>query len=357
MKKRFVPSAAFLVLLVSVLSAAQLAAEDSTRGRLPDGRAFRTDAEGNTLVDYIAELELSVEALQRRVYDLDSQLKSRDLQISRLRQGQPATPSLVERDLVSASSELQPILAPSPASVDQGSQSALKNCSRELEQTKESLARKQTELTHARDLLHQQQIASLRTTVEQTTTERSLQSIQMELARLKAEQSALIQERDSARSAAHEAESRVALLERTVNQQKDKFAKAEPASKLAASRASLRPDTAASELSSPGSLDQTRDRAVVMLRGSAQTELNKLRSLLAKRDKLYERYNSLGGPVKVKPKPLTAFGERSVASMRADLGRSSNVHQVAKIRKEASQARVRVQDDIAFISRMLNQRR
>lgn len=61
-----------LTFFVFISGIPDLSAQD--RGRLPDGRAFRTDAEGTQLVDYIAELELSVEALNRRVQGLEGEV-------------------------------------------------------------------------------------------------------------------------------------------------------------------------------------------------------------------------------------------------------------------------------------------
>lgn len=90
--------------LLACCLASPLRADDSdpARGRLPDGRAFRTDAQGNQLVDYIAELELSVEQLTRRVQGLEFEAEEKQNQINRLTKAGAQGRDLEERDLLGA---------------------------------------------------------------------------------------------------------------------------------------------------------------------------------------------------------------------------------------------------------------
>jgi chromosome segregation ATPase len=76
-------------------------AEDEMRGRLPDGRAFRTDNQGNQLVDYIAELELNIEALTRQVRGLESENANNKAIIQRLSKGgQALSNNVSEKNLL-----------------------------------------------------------------------------------------------------------------------------------------------------------------------------------------------------------------------------------------------------------------
>jgi len=76
----------FLMLGLTLISSVAVFAEstEADRGRLPDGRAFRTDQEGNQLVDYIAELELAKEGLEGRVFRLQDQVRERDSQLGKV---------------------------------------------------------------------------------------------------------------------------------------------------------------------------------------------------------------------------------------------------------------------------------
>ena len=51
---------------------------DDARGRLPDGRAFRKDVGGNTMVDHIAELEVDNDSLRRQLQSLEEERAARD---------------------------------------------------------------------------------------------------------------------------------------------------------------------------------------------------------------------------------------------------------------------------------------
>lgn len=64
-------------------------------GRLPNGQAYRTDAAGNQIVDYIAELEVKNEALERRIRGLVNEVE--DLRSY----GSNSSKSLKERELIS----------------------------------------------------------------------------------------------------------------------------------------------------------------------------------------------------------------------------------------------------------------
>ena len=82
------------IILVFLLLISFLAeAEESERGRLADGRAYRTDSAGTQLVDYIAELELTVEEKERTIVSLKNELK-------KLKSTKIESP-IIERDLVS----------------------------------------------------------------------------------------------------------------------------------------------------------------------------------------------------------------------------------------------------------------
>ncbi|NDC37574.1 MAG: hypothetical protein EBZ48_05930 [Proteobacteria bacterium] len=92
--------ALFAICAAALCSGHGALAEDSPRrGLLADGRAFRTDQNGNQLVDYIAELEVNVESLEKRVYGLEDEIKEKQAVIDRLQKGGAADASLRERDL------------------------------------------------------------------------------------------------------------------------------------------------------------------------------------------------------------------------------------------------------------------
>ncbi len=77
------PSIGLIFVLCTLLLPAMAGAQDSKRGRLPDGRAYRIDKEGYRLVDRIAELEVTNDDLERQLRVLEDEL-------SRVKQGRPS---------------------------------------------------------------------------------------------------------------------------------------------------------------------------------------------------------------------------------------------------------------------------
>lgn len=88
-----------IVLCSFFLATIALAEDEPARGRLPDGRAFRTTDDGTQLVDYIAELEVNVESLNRQVQGLEDQIRDQQQVIDRLQSGKSANAHLTERNL------------------------------------------------------------------------------------------------------------------------------------------------------------------------------------------------------------------------------------------------------------------
>ena len=72
--------------------------KENDRGRLPDGRAFRTDLEGAQIVDYIAELEQSIAEQNRKITSLEDENASIQKEYERVKAGRPE--EISEKDLV-----------------------------------------------------------------------------------------------------------------------------------------------------------------------------------------------------------------------------------------------------------------
>ena len=96
--RRCRPTVLSISLICSLLLTSSAFSEDP-RGRLADGRAFRTDSEGNKLVDYIAELELNIDALNRRALGLEDQLNEKQAVIDRLSTRDGAGSAVQERSV------------------------------------------------------------------------------------------------------------------------------------------------------------------------------------------------------------------------------------------------------------------
>lgn len=77
-----------VIILPAVSSAdSGAAARSGNLGRLPDGRAYRIDAQGYRLIDQVAELELTAAELKQQVRALESDLVEKDKIITKLQTG------------------------------------------------------------------------------------------------------------------------------------------------------------------------------------------------------------------------------------------------------------------------------
>ena len=88
---------AFITLVIFTLSQSVLA--EPKRGRLPDGRAYRIDAAGNELVDYVAELEVTNDSYKQRIFGLEDEIKEKNEAIERLKTTGNLNPDIQERTL------------------------------------------------------------------------------------------------------------------------------------------------------------------------------------------------------------------------------------------------------------------
>lgn len=135
------------VLLLSLA----VVAEESPRGRLADGRAYRTDESGTQLVDYIAELEVNAEAMNRRIVGLEDELADKVRIIERLNRGETGALALrgelKERSLTEAqSAETSRV---STGALERA-QADNKRLAEELQQLREQSARHDSEQGAAR---------------------------------------------------------------------------------------------------------------------------------------------------------------------------------------------------------------
>ena len=86
-------------LLPFFLFSLQTEAQTNQRGRTTDGRAYRIDKEGMKLVDQIAELEVTIDDLNRRIIGLENEIDEKDRKLKRVSEGKAVDSEISERDL------------------------------------------------------------------------------------------------------------------------------------------------------------------------------------------------------------------------------------------------------------------
>ena len=188
----------FLPLVASsaLLFAPVAQADGPEHGVNAQGQPYRVDKDGNQLVDYIAELEVNVDSLEKRVYGLEDEVKEKDAEIGRLQKGEPAGGVLAERDLTKSHSVAQQACPACERCSDSSSevsslQSALSQAQQDASRSHVQIANLRAEEEQERSALSQdvtscratlaraeapekssaQQVAALKDTIERANTD------------------------------------------------------------------------------------------------------------------------------------------------------------------------------------------
>jgi hypothetical protein len=366
-------------------------AEDGTRGRLADGRAYRTDPEGNQLVDYIAELEVNVEALNRRILGLEDEIAEKQRIIERFHGGATGaaayTGTLKEKALVDGvASQENALSGDSPEHVAE-----VAKVRAEMESLRVQLDGARGELATERRLRDQDQAtyavvsrecASLRTSPKpscdaavalalQSASQQALAretELQGELARIRTEgatelanvRTNSVAELRSAQDRARDLEREVTELKRELGGMRTTMAAtaARPATIVVSPQSAAinpAPTHAVVAAARPVTRDYaTRSRLAVVdsLRGNMSAELNRVRGLVSSRDDLFRRSTGQGDPrIQFKPSPLLSSSRKTLDDIGAGIRAAQQVHELTALRTDLAEIRALVQGDIDLLRR------
>lgn len=301
------------------------AAGPSKNGRLADGRAFRTDAQGNQLVDYIAELELSVDALNRRVQGLEYELQQKQAELQRVAAGGTSTQQVNERDLIGLEKPAQenPIQEKS-AQCPSCPQTVCPevDCSLLLQQTSQANA--------AKEKNHQQLVNQVQGDLEIEKRMHALETSQLK-ARLESLEADLAAQKS-------ELSTKAGLL-LTKDKEIERI-------KLESARQMLQADEARAEFSS------TKMRALDSVRGSLLTEFNQVRGLLSSRGNLIEQYKKSKPTVSFRPNPALSSEGESLDDLKQRIAEADTVGRLNQVRRPLNQIRAKLNEDLALIKRI-----
>lgn len=402
-------SKSILFSIAFALAAIPVRAEDSEpeRGRLPDGRAFRTDAQGNQLVDYIAELELSIEQLTRRVHGLEFEAEEKQNQINRLSKAGVQGHDVEERDLLSGRSpapQADRFAAPErmacPQPVD---------CSAQVASTQQMLEKARFDLDVARRVQDKNR-AEYETNIEQMRVEYGKQACPrvdctMEVAQASAAgtryqqelvqtQAAATAEREAQQRRIQDYEGSVVRLKSelssrdeqiralqtklamttsteaktgavvAVSQQQRTTASLDDVastrengtdSEQVASSRAVQPRLFNAPTEERASFSAAKTRAVDSLRGSMTGDIRRLRDLVSTRDSLFQGYNQSGRALSFKSSPLVSSRGYTLSWVTERVKSASNIYELSSLSRDIREIRTRVQDDIDLIKRMQRQ--
>ena len=338
-----------LSILVIFSLSANLFAEEAKRGRLSDGRAFRTDAEGVQLVDYIAELEVNVEELSRKINGLESELEEKDRLIER--KGIKRNQRIEERDI------LEQKYRQAAGSDGLSYADCLRVTCPEPAPCGEDLAFNSGD--HSKDFREtslDNQVAELNTKIVEQDS--SLRLKDQEISQLK------LQIARSATSPRDEdLASRVSDLEQIIKGKNERIeglvaeisAKDQNIVNLKKAAASNAQQQKREKIGfQKASLSTAKLKALQSVKSSLRSEYNRLKGLTGKRDmklKEYRRYPKRA--VKFNASKLTSSRGLSLGAIRAKIDQAQSMKELGYLKRALKEIRFKVQKDIDLLNRMI----
>lgn len=316
--------------LSPVIAASQ--AEEGERGRLPDGRAFRIDAEGNQLVDYIAELELSVQSLNRRIEGLENELDAKNIALAQghadpavAEQGEMRERTLAQADSSSGLAQRAQVNCPVCPEADPASRARLPVVSEDCTAATESLERKNEEQkeTIQRLIEEREKQGKLNTRVV-AELQRQLSGREQELSQLKSAAGHTEPVPDPALAAALKSQ----------DQQGQEIEKADV------------------PVEAPEQMGTARRRAIEAYKGNLSTEINKVRTMIATRDKLYREYLKVPRALKLEPARAVSSRNLSLDQIRNQMDKSTSMTTLSLLSRDISEIRAKISDDIGLLKRV-----
>lgn len=358
-------SLAVTALFISLLPLSILA-EEALRGRLPDGRAFRTDSQGVQIVDYIAELELTIEALNRRIQGLESELNEKQGKLDRVARGGSADSQLVERDLLGADSANQPAYRACPRcpqTADQGLENKVQQLSAEIDQllnqNRQLALQNEQFTTQNAQLLSQKKQFEVQQSEFQTQQNRSQscsqqnEKMQQQLLQQQQELAAYKNEVATLRTALHNRELAFQQMAKEKEVQKASYREQPAVRTITASPVAV---------SSRRQVDRQpvvraqyspeRMRAMGAVRSSIKSDLNRLRGLVERRNAKYKSYKKSGAAVQFNLSPLISSRNKSLSAVSQKLASAKTMRELSLLQKDVREIKAKVQDDLALINRL-----
>jgi len=397
----------YLLVLPVLLLAVESLAEEGEKGRLADGRAYRTDNQGNEIVDYIAELELANDALTRRVRGLESEIDEKNLVLQR--SGRGVEPKLVERTLLEPALTIQPLVNDSQAN---DTRAASEPVLAELIRTKSELSRlkeaKQEEQENAQQRINflenslktrsntekesEYQRAALASTecistltsrigvlesslskkaeeldrskrdlTQTNSSEGETQRLRSELQKVETQNGELrnqlravtasLRYRSAGEEEVQSLRTKIASLQSALDE-KNKAVQVAVASGYVRAKDATDLNVEVPVKDAASTLAPARARAIQSLRGKLSTEVNNLRALFTARDSLYRTYTKNGGRVTFNlARPVSSRGI-GIQEITGRLKAVTSVIELSTISRDISEIRVKVEEDMRLIKRM-----
>jgi TolA-binding protein len=345
------------------------AAQEASGGRLSDGRAYRTNADGFEVIDHLAELERTVDELRRKISGMQYQLDQKDALIKRLNQNGGTDVDLVERDLLARRSDTVEVVEGAPLHKNECQCPPVQkvidltacpelDCDPQLQKVHELLE-------HARNELKAVKVALTQSEAKLTQTKNSLGETKTALAN---SQALLVQAQKGKGAAelacADQAQTRATEITRLQNELQQERRNIESLQLALAGAAEIKEkpvqkleadfDNTARFGFNSDRVPAKNEPSASVVRGRVESELKKLRTLITARDKLYERYRRAKGYTKVGLKLTRLVSSRgfTVGRISAELRQPASVELLRYLERDVKEIKRKVLQDHARLKKL-----
>lgn len=360
-------------------------AEDPEKGRLADGRAYRTDTQGNQLVDYIAELELQIDGLNKKIGSLEDELDQKDASLAQLKSNpNQKLGEIKERDIgrieKTSDTQQQPISISCPklecptTTCERTECPSLScpqlDCSSDIESIRTQLGNQINNLKlnlHSQEELLQQREAELKQARNDlSNNDKRSATLESKVAEFNSQNNSLSQQLDEVTTAKSEIETKLKLASQEIEKRKTNESILAEENKLLHSRLEIR--EAANQVAQPDSRaalspsSSAKQRALESVRGMLKTEMNKMNGLINQRNQLFSEYQSgkfqmSAGKLQVSKSDLISSRGLTLTDINRQIAQIDSIGNLAALRRDIGEITNKLYDDIALIERLRRARR
>lgn len=370
---------AFLPLFIFVAVSSGLT-DDAKFGRTSDGRAYRVDSEGNKVIDYIADLEMNVDSLNRQVQGLEDELKEKTQVIQRMLDGRVCDTGIKERDLQKNNSRYADsnfVWSGGPVDCSKEVSAAENRIKTQCEQNEGRIRAgcEQSENQQRGEIIALQEKVNLLVLQNEKPAQQKVvpaadnRKAQDELASLNAEADRLdreiqgstsrieqLQDELSAKNAQYALlQTQLASLDKRATTVKASLA---PASVGGAAPGGRSPTGEGMSLrSGRENFVENRQRAFESVKGTVRTDFNQAQGLIGNRDRMYQTYKTnQHSVVAFSPSPVRTSDGRDMNMLKSQLDNAASMREVSAVQSGLREIQRKMNDDIGLMQRLSRMR-
>jgi hypothetical protein len=325
--------------------------QEAKVGRLPDGRAYRTDDEGNQLVDYLAEMELDGDSQRKKIMALEKDIEEKNRVIEKLQGGSPVdVTTLSEKDIIGGGSRKpgaaanihsdevqQNVQEERLQNIEKQYQSKLVEKDKQIAGLVDELNHLKGEFDKAKELLAQSDKQHRELNEKTASFQAKQPETKSKLIFYKKEEPK--ESYDRVNASLHEEEvSKLSMLKKKAYESSD-------------SRDVNAVFEGEVSTTNSATLNLSRKRAVDSLRGMINSQANKVQSLITRRDLLFAKAMRGRKQISVSPSAAVTSEGESLSQVASRIKTAQSINDLSIIAKDLSQIKRKIDEDLIFVEK------